>query len=52
MQTIKTICLTGILCFGASALAQDVHFDYDRSAHFGAYRTYQWANLKTGRATN
>lgn len=52
MRRIKTLCLTGLLCFGAAALAQEVHFDYDRSANFTSYRTYQWSDSKTGRAPN
>jgi hypothetical protein len=31
-----------LVFFGATALAQEVHFDYDRSANFSSYRTYQW----------
>ena len=27
---------------GVAAFAQDVQFDYDRSANFNAYKTYQW----------
>jgi len=33
-------------------MAQDVHFDYDRSANFGAYKTYQWVELNAGHATD
>jgi hypothetical protein len=28
------------------AFAQDVQFDYDRSANFNAYKTYQWIDYK------
>jgi len=28
-----------------SLYAQDVHYNYDRSANFGAYKTYQWVDL-------
>lgn len=52
MKYMKTLCLAGILCFGAGALAQEVQFDYDRSANFSSYRTYQWVDSKTGRAPN
>jgi len=52
MKRMKSLCLAGLLCFGAAALAQEVHFDYDRSANFSAYRTYQWAHSKAGRAPN
>ena len=27
---------------GHGAYAQDVHYDYDRGANFGSYKTYQW----------
>jgi hypothetical protein len=29
-----------------AAFAQDVQFDYDRSANFNAYKTYQWIDYK------
>lgn len=38
--------LTLLVCLGTAALAQDVHFDYDRSANFGSYKTYQWVDMK------
>ena len=31
---------------GVAAFAQDVQFDYDRSANFNAYKTYQWIDYK------
>jgi hypothetical protein len=34
------------LCLGLAAFAQDVQFDYDRSANFSAYKTYQWVDYK------
>jgi hypothetical protein len=49
---MKALCLAGLLCFGSAAFAQEVHFDYDRSASFAAYRTYQWADAKGGSAPN
>jgi uncharacterized protein DUF4136 len=45
---MKRIALTVFLSLGALAMAQDVHFDYDRSANFSAYKTYQWVDVKTG----
>ncbi|MFN7934104.1 MAG: DUF4136 domain-containing protein [Bryobacteraceae bacterium] len=48
---MKLIALTGLLCLGTMAFAQDVQFDYDRSANFGAYKTYQWVDAK-GAAAN
>jgi hypothetical protein len=42
MKLMKFAFVTGLLCIGSLAMAQDIHFDYDRSANFSAYRTYQW----------
>lgn len=49
---MKLASLTGFLCLGVAALAQDVHFDYDRTANFSAYRTYQWFDLRPGSGLN
>jgi len=49
---MKRFVITGLLCLAAMASAQEVHFDYDRSANFSAYRTYQWVDAKPGQATN
>lgn len=46
---MKLLYLTGLL-FAATAFAQDVRFNYDRSASFSGYRTYQWGDSRTGRA--
>ncbi len=43
---MKHIALTAVILFGAAAVAQDVQFDYDRSANFNAYKTYQWVEYK------
>jgi len=43
---MKYITLTALACLGAAAFAQDVQFDYDRSANFNAYRTYQWVDYR------
>ena len=44
------LVLTGLLCLGAFAAAQDVHFDYDRATNFSAFKTYQWVDSKAGGA--
>lgn len=44
---MRLAVLTGIVCLAAAAIAQDVKFDYDRSANFNAYKTYQWVERKT-----
>jgi hypothetical protein len=49
---MKRIGLVTIFCLGTLAMAQDIRFDYDRSADFDAYRTYQWARSIAGGATN
>ena len=33
------------IIFMTSLYAQDVHYNYDHSANFGAYKTYQWVDL-------
>jgi hypothetical protein len=49
---MKLIRVTGFLCLAALAAAQEVHFDYDRSANFGSYKTYQWVDVANGHAGN
>ena len=49
---MKLKALTGFLCLAALGLAQDIQFDYDRSANFSSYKTYTWVDLKAGRAAN
>ena len=43
---MKQIHLTAVLCLGVAAFAQEVRFDYDRSANFSAYKTYEWVDYK------
>ena len=43
---MKHIVLTALILFGGVAVAQDVQFDYDRSANFSAYKTYQWVDYR------
>lgn len=45
---MKLASLLGVVCLSAAAMAQDVTFNYDRSANFGSYRTYQWAESQNG----
>ena len=37
--------LLSILAMSMCAYSQDVHYNYDRGAAFGSYRTYQWVDL-------
>jgi hypothetical protein len=43
---MKLINLTALVWLGVAAFAQDVQFDYNRSAKFNAYKTYQWIDYK------
>jgi hypothetical protein len=43
---MKLVNLTALMCLAAAAFGQDVQFDYDRSANFNAYKTYQWVDYK------
>src|ERR1022692_3230175 len=43
---MKPIYLTALMCLGVAAFAQDVQFDYDRSANFSAYKTYNWIDYR------
>lgn len=39
--TFLTACLLTVIC----ASAQETHYNYDRSANFASYKTYQWVDL-------
>ena len=41
---MKLINLAAFVCLGGAAFAQEVQFDYNRSANFNAYKTYQWVD--------
>jgi hypothetical protein len=43
---MKHVYLTVLACLGTAAFAQQVQFDYDRSADFNAYKTYQWVDYR------
>ncbi len=43
---MKQIIVTLLMCLGVAAFAQQVQFDYDRSANFSAYKTYQWVDYQ------
>ena len=40
--------LAAFLLAAACAYGQDVHYNYDRSANFGSYKTYQWVEIPGG----
>jgi hypothetical protein len=43
---MKLINLIVLMSLGVAAFAQEVQFDYDRSANFNAYKTYQWVDYR------
>jgi hypothetical protein len=43
---MKLINLATLILIGSAAFSQEVHFDYDRSANFAAYKTYHWVDFK------
>ena len=46
---MKRLTLIPVILFiFVCAYAQDVHYNYDRSANFAAYKTYQWVDEATG----
>jgi hypothetical protein len=40
--------LAAFLFMAACAHGQDVHYNYDRSANFASYKTYQWVDIPGG----
>ena len=46
--TNQLTLLTAFLFMAACAYGQDVHYNYDRSANFAAYKTYQWVEIPGG----
>jgi hypothetical protein len=46
--TKQVTFLATFLLMAACAYGQDVHYNYDRSANFAAYRTYQWVDIPGG----
>jgi hypothetical protein len=43
---MKFSTMTVLALLAGSALAQDVYYDYNRSAHFADYKTYQWVDYR------
>ncbi|HVO63780.1 MAG TPA: DUF4136 domain-containing protein [Terriglobales bacterium] len=39
--------LSGFLFIVVWAYGQDVHYNYDRGANFGAYKTYEWVDVSS-----
>jgi len=40
--------LAALFLMAACAYGQDVHYNYDRSANFATYKTYQWVEIPGG----
>jgi hypothetical protein len=43
---MQPFVLTALVCLSVTTFAQEVQFDYDRSANFNAYKTYQWVDYR------
>ena len=43
---MRLINLAALMCLSVAGFAQDVQFDYDRSANFSAYKTYSWVDYR------
>ena len=46
--TRQVTFLAAFLVMAECAYGQDVHYNYDRSANFAAYKTYQWVEIPGG----
>ena len=49
--TKKLIFFPALLFMTSHACSQDVHHNYDRSANFASYKTYQWVDIPSGTPT-
>src|SRR5215475_15222543 len=49
MGSITRVTLLSVLIMVVHAYGQDIHYNYDRGANFGSYRTYQWVDIPGGR---
>ncbi len=47
LQRVVFVLIGMMFLFAAKSSAQQVKTDYDRSANFGQYKTYSWAQVKT-----
>ncbi len=47
VQRIVVVLMGMMFLFAGKSSAQQVKTDYDRSANFGQYKTYSWAQVKT-----
>lgn len=49
---MQRFLLAALVCTATAAFAQDIQFDYDRTANFSMYRTYQWVERPMAAAGN
>ncbi len=52
MRFAQKIFVPALLFIVTVAYGQDIHFNYDRSANFAAYKTYQWVDIPGGVVTD
>lgn len=45
MKSRFWIILTALVCFSSLLLAQDVTYNFDKTANFAKYHTYKWVSL-------
>lgn len=44
----RSVPILAFACVIGGALAQEVHYNYDRDANFAAFKTYQWVSIGGG----
>src|SRR4051812_14181048 len=52
MKTLFVFPLLFVLAGAGSAAAQDVRYNFDKAANFGAYKTYKWVQIKGAQQLN
>ena len=46
MNRLAMLCAILVLAVADAALAQDVRYNFDKTANFAAFRTYKWVTIK------
>ena len=49
---MRLTVITGLVCLAGLGTAQQVQYNYDRSANFSSYKTYEWVEQNPGRDSN
>ncbi len=52
MKKLVLLTLVSLLACAGSALAQDVRYNFDKSANFAGFKTYKWVVLKDAAKLN